>query len=120
MNHRVFPLRCRFAQLIQSLELYALNPSIKLKPPRAEIPPLERTFESSNYRILVDAVKHKQLEGEQMSSWLILRAVEELIKIHAPKKWAKSFVTELDQAKKHKGGEIGKIAQYLCECNCSA
>jgi len=30
-----------FAQLIQSLELYGLNPSIKLKPPRAEIPPLE-------------------------------------------------------------------------------
>ena len=116
----MFPLRCRFAQLIQSLELYALNPSIKLKPPRAEIPPLERTFESSNYRLLVDAVKLKHMEGNKMSSWLILRAVEELIKIHAPDQWAKSFVTELDQAKKHKGGEIGKIAQYLCECNCSA
>jgi len=58
-------------------------------------------------------VKLTRMEGNKMSSWLILRAVEELIKIHAPDQWAKSFVTELVQAKKHKGGEIGKIAQYL-------
>ena len=106
---------CRLAELRQSLELYGLDPDIKLKPPRAQVEPSERTFESSNYRLLVDAVKDKHMEGQSMSSWLILRAVEELIKIHAPEKWAKSFVTELVQAKKHKGGEIGKIAQYLCE-----
>ena len=65
--------------------------------------------------MLVDAVKSKQMEGQKMSSWLILRAVEELIKIHAPDKWAKSFVTELVQAKQHKNEDVGTIAQYLCE-----
>ena len=116
----MFPLCCRFAQLIQSLELYGLDPSIKLKPPRAQLEPSERTFESSNYRLLVDAVKDKHMEGEKMSSWLILRAVEELIKIHAPKNWAKSFVTELVQSKKHEEGDLGTTAQYLCECDWSS
>ena len=106
-------------EIIQSLELYGFDPNIKLKPPRAQVEPSDRTFESSNYRLLVDAVKSKQMKGQKMSSWLILRAVEELIKIHAPEKWAKSFLTELVQAKKHKGGDIGKISQYLCEYGCS-
>ena len=113
-------LRCRLAEIAQSLELYGLDPSMKLKPPRAQIDPSDRTFESSNYRLLVDAVKSNHMEGLKMSSWLILRAVEELIKIHAPENWAKSFVKELVQSKKHKGGDLGKTAQYLCECNWSS
>jgi len=103
----------RFTELSQSLELYGLDPGTKLKSPRAQIDPLERTFELSNYRVLMDTIKKRHMEKEKMSSWLILRAVEELIKIHAPESWAKSFVTELVQSKKHKGGDIGKIAQYL-------
>ena len=74
-------LRCRLAEIAQSLELYGLDSSVKLNPPRARIDPSERTFESSNYRLLVDAVKSKHMEGQKMSSWLILRAVEELVKI---------------------------------------
>jgi len=61
----------------------------------------------------MDAMKGKNMGVQKMSSWLILRAVEELIKIHAPEQWAKSFVSELAQSKKRKGGDIGKIAQYL-------
>ena len=104
---------CRFAELRQSLELYGLDPRIKLKPARTGLE--SSRFESSNFRVLVDEVKNKHMEGQKMSSWLILRAVEELIKIHAPEKWAKSFLTELVQAKKHKGENVGIIAQYLCE-----
>ena len=119
-NRRVYDgvsvLRCRFTELSQSLALYGLDPDTKLKSPRAQLDPSERTFESSNYRVLMDAEKKRHMEKEKMASWLILRAVEELIKIYAPKNWAKSFVTELVQSKKHKGGDIGKIAQYLCEC----
>ena len=110
----------RFTELRQSLELYGLSPGLKLKPSRATRDPSDRTFESSNYRLLVDAVKSKDMEGQKMSSWLILRAVEELIKIHTPEKWAKSFLTELVQAKQHKGGDIGRIAQYLCEYDSSS
>ena len=110
-------LRCRLTTITQSLELYGLDPSMKLKPPRAELDPSDRTFESSNYRLLVDAVKSKRMEGQKMSSWLILRAVEELIKIHAPDHWAKSFVKELVQSKKHKERDLGTTAQYLCECD---
>ena len=113
----MFLLRYRLAKVTQSLELYGLDPSMKLKPPRAQTDPSDRTFESSNYRLLVDAVKTKNMEGQKMSSWLILRAVEALIKIHAPENWAKSFVKELVQSKKHKGGFLGKTAQYLCECD---
>ena len=54
-------LRCRLMEKLmevtQSLELYGLDPAIKLKPPRAQVEPSDRTFESSNYRLLVDAVK---------------------------------------------------------------
>ena len=110
-------LRCRLAELAQSLELYGLDPSMKLNPPRARIDPSDRTFESSNYRLLVSAVKNKGMEGQKMSSWLILHAVKELIKIHAPETWAKSFVKELIQSKKHKEGDLGTTAQYLCECD---
>ena len=112
----VFLLRRRFTELSQSLELYRLDPGTKLGPPRAQLESSQRTFESSNYRLLVDAVKNMRMEQKKMAAWLILRAVEELIKIFAPEKWAKSFLTELTQAKKHKGGDIGKIAQYLCKC----
>ena len=114
---RVFLLCCRLTELCQSLQLYGLKPDIKLKPPRAQLESSQRTFESSNYRLLVDAVKNMRMEQKKMAAWLILRAVEELIKIFAPEKWAKSFLTELTQAKKHKGGDIGKIAQYLCKCS---
>ena len=107
-------------ELKQALELYGLDPSIKLKPPRAQVDPSDQTFESSNYRLLVDKVKHRHMEGQRMSSWLILRAVEELIKIHAPENWAQSFVKELVQSKKHKGGDLGETAQYLCECDCTS
>merc|ERR1712025_769345 len=103
----------RLTEITQSLNLYGLDPSMKLKPPRALVDTSDRTFESSNYRLLVDAVKDKRMEGQKMSSWLILRAVEELIKIHAPDKWAKSFVKELVQSKKRKGGDLGDTAQYL-------
>ena len=107
---------CRLAELRQSLELYGLDPRIKLKPARTGLE--SSRFESSNFRMLVDEVKRsrsKGMEGMKMSSWLILRAVEELIKIHAPEKWAKSFLTELVQAKQHKDGNVGKTAQYLCK-----
>ena len=113
-------LRCRLMEITQSLELYALDPNMKLKPPRAQTDPSDRTFESSNYRLLVDAVKSKNMEGQKMSSWLILRAVEALIKIHAPENWAKSFVKELVQSKKHKEEDLGTTAQYLCECEWSS
>ena len=108
-------LRCRLMEITQSLELYGLDPNIKLKPPRAQVDSSDRSCESSNYRLLVDAVKDKHMEAMETSSWLILRAVEELVKMHAPKNWAKSFVKELVQSKKHKGTEPGECAQYLCE-----
>ena len=109
-------LRCRFTELSQTLQLYGLDPGMKLKPPRSTLLASQRTFESSNYRLVIDAVKKNHMEDKHMSAWLILRAVEALIKIFAPEKWAKSFVTELTQSKQHKGGDTGEMAQYLCEC----
>ena len=56
-----------------------------------------------------------------ISNWIVVRAVEELIKIHAPKNWAESFISELDQSKKHKAFDqdhVGSIAQYLCKSYC--
>jgi hypothetical protein len=44
--------------------------------------------------------------------------VEELIKLHAPEKWAASFVKELNQTKKHKSFQLDDVrstAQYLCK-----
>ena len=54
----------------------------------------------------------------EMSTWIVVRAVEELIKIHAPENWAGSFVKELNQSKKHKSfneDDVGSTAQYLCK-----
>ena len=54
----------------------------------------------------------------EMSTWIVVRAVEELIKIHAPENWAGSFVKELNQSKKHKAlneDNVGSTAQYLCK-----
>ena len=113
-------LRCRLMDIVQSLQLYGLDPTIKFNPPRALVDPSDRTFQSSNYRLLVHALKDKRIEATKTSSWLILRAVEELIKMHAPKNWAKSFVKELVQSKKHEGTDVGETAQYLCECDWSS
>ena len=113
-------MRCRLLLITQSLQLYGLDPNIKLKPPRALVDPSDRTFESSNYRLLVHAVKDKRMEAMKTSSWLILRAVEELIKMHSPENWAQSFVKELDQSKKYEGTDLGESAQHLCECDWSS
>ena len=97
----------------QSLELYALDPDHKLHTPRASRPLSQRSFASSNYLSLMNQVQKKK-----MSTWIVVRAVEELIKIHAPENWAASFVNELDQSKKHKSFDHNdpKItAQYLCK-----
>jgi len=59
-----------------------------------------------------------QKSETEMSTWIVMRAVEELIKIHAPENWARSFVKELNQAKKHKAfneDDAGSTAQYLCK-----
>ena len=55
--------------------------------------------------------------GKKMSTWTVVRAVEEMIKIHSPENWANSFMTELDQSKKHKSfsaDNVAVTAQYLC------
>ena len=103
----------RFAELRQSLQLFRFDLNIKLHPPRAQRPVSERDFASSNYRNLLLALKTKE---KDLSNWAIFRAVEELIKIHAPKNWASSFVNEVDQSKKHDSSDVGATAQYLCEC----
>ena len=95
------------------LVLYTLDPNLKLHPPRARRPDSERTFASSNYRLLM-----MQLQACEMSTWIVVRAVEELIKIHAPENWAGSFVNELNQSKKRKSfkeDKAGPTAQYLCK-----
>ena len=54
-----------------------------------------------------------------MSMFNVVRAVEELIKIHAPENWARSFVKEIAQTKEHESfanNNLGEMAQYLCEC----
>ena len=58
-----------------------------------------------------------QANSKKMSTWTIVRAVEELIKIHAPDNWARSFVKELKQSEQHKtfADDVGATAQYLCE-----
>ena len=104
---------CRIAELRQTLQLFKLDPNIKLNPPREQRPVLERGFASSNYRNLLLELKTKEKE---LSNWAIFRAVEELIKIHAPKNWASSFVKELDQSKQHESSDVGATAQYLCKC----
>ena len=67
---------------------------------------------------------------EKITTWTVFRAVEELIKMYAPKTWGLSFVQELNQAKKHgsmaakKHGsmtdDVSATAQYLCKSNLSA
>ena len=55
---------------------------------------------------------------QPLSTWVVVRAVEALIKMHAPKNWARSFVNELEQSKKHKcfnDDNVASTAQYLCE-----
>ena len=63
----MFLLRYMFMEIAQSLELYGLDPSMKLKSPRAQIglDPSYRTFESQTCRLLVDAVKNKHMEGQK-------------------------------------------------------
>ena len=102
---------CRFTELRQSLQLFKLDPNIKLHPPRAQRPVSERDFASSNYQNLLLSLKKSDKE---LSNWAVFRAVEELIKIHAPKTWASSFVAELDQSKEHGSSDVGTTAQYLC------
>ena len=54
---------------------------------------------------------------KKLTTWVVVRAVEELIKLHAPENWGKSFVKELDQSKKHKSfaaDDVAVTAQYLC------
>ena len=60
-----------------------------------------------------------QNSKKKLSTWIVVRSVEELIKIHAPENWAASFVHELDQSKKHDSfnhDDAGVTAQYLCKC----
>ena len=107
---------CRFTNVRQSLELYTLHPDHKLFTPRASRPATQRTYESSNYRTLMEA---QQKSTKKLSTWIVVRAVEELIKIHAPENWAATFVNELDQSKTHNSDDAGVIAQYLCKCGLS-
>ena len=97
-----------------SLNLYGFNPNIKLHPPRAERPASQHTFASSNYRALMLAIKDI---AHKMSTWDAIRAVEELIKIHAPENWAQSFGKELKRAKSHNTftSDIAVTSQYLCK-----
>ena len=110
---------CRFTELRQWLELYELDPNLKLHPPRAQQLESQRTFASSNYKLLVLEVKAKR---EKLSTFTILSAVKELIKIYAPKTWGHSFVQELNQAKKHESfaDDVGVTAQYLCKSSSRA
>ena len=51
-------------------------------------------------------------------AWTVVRAVEELIKLHASETWARTFAKELrqcEQQKDFKEGNVGGIAQYLCK-----
>ena len=108
---------CRFADLKLSLELYSLDPNLKLHPPRAKRENSQHTFSSSNYRLIMKELDKK----DKMSNWIVVRAVEELIKIHAPENWARSFVKELDQASEHESfdtGDFAATAQYLCKSDC--
>ena len=106
----------RFDELRQTLELYSIGANHKLHPPRVERPESERTFASSNYRSLLLQLPKK------VSTWIVVCAVQELIKIHAPGSWGESFVQELNQSKKHKSfgaDDAAETAQYLCTCGCS-
>ena len=53
----------------------------------------------------------------KISTWSVVRGVEELVKIHAHKNWAASFFKELEQCKTHKSfaHNVEATAQYLCK-----
>ena len=108
------PTAHRFTELATLLALYGLDPSTKLHPARAQRPEKERNFASSNYRAIVIEVRAKEA---RISTYSVVRSVEELIKAHAKGNWAASFVKELDQSKKHKtfGKDVSATAQYLCK-----
>merc|ERR1719198_1200835 len=74
----------RFSELANSLQLYGFDPNTKLHPPRAQRPNIERTLASSNYQSLILQARANQ---RKMSTWNVIRAVEELIKIHAHENW---------------------------------
>lgn len=98
--------------MTNSLVLYGLNPNTKLHPARAQRPSAEHTFASSNFRSIIGEVRAKEA---RISTWSVVRAVEELIKIHTPENWSASFVKELEQSKKHDtfAKDVGATAQFL-------
>ena len=105
----------RLAELKNFFALYTLDPNLTLHPPRAERSASQRTFAASNYRTLMLAL---QTGKTKVYNWIVVRAVEELIKIAAPENWASSFVEELNQSKQHKAfaeDNVGATAQYLCK-----
>merc|ERR1712159_66586 len=106
----------RIKELRNSLELYGLNPNTKLHPARAQRPSEEHTLAWSNYQSIMLEVRAKEAK---MSTWSVVRAVEELIKIHVHENWAASLVQELEKCKmpkifaKDAGKTAGQTAQYL-------
>ena len=110
---------CSFTENRQWLELYEVDSNLQLHPPRAQRPDSERILGRSNYRLLVLSAQANQ---GKLSTWTIFRAVEELVKIYAPKNWGRSFVQELNQAKKRGSmtDDVDVTAQYLCKCWSSA
>ena len=113
---------CRFAELRHSLGLYGLDPNHKLHSPRAELSDSERTFASSNYLSLLLQIASREKAQKSMSTFIVVRAVEELIKIYAPENWGQTFGKELEQCKGHKSftlNDVAVTAQYLCTCGCS-
>ena len=109
---------CRFIELTNSLELYGLDPNTKLHQARAQRPETEHNFASSNYRSIVLQVHANE---HKLSTWSVIRAVEELIKIYSQENWAASFVKELEHGKEHKSfsKDVAATAQYLCKSNVS-
>ena len=108
------PFACRVKKFRQWLGMYSMDPNIKLHPPRSRRPESERTFAASNYHVLLVALN---TSAKDMSTFTILSAVKELIKIYAPNNWGRSFLQELNQSKKHESfaDNVGVTAQYLCK-----
>ena len=105
---------CRFIELTNSLALYGLDPNTKLHQARAQRPEPEHNFASSNYRSIILQVRANE---DGISTWSVVRAVEELIKIHSQGNWAASFVKELEKGKEHRSfsKDVAATAQYLCK-----
>ena len=96
----------------QSLELCGFDASQSLHSPRADRPIADHTLAASNYLLLL------QTNKKDLTNWIVIRAVEELIKVYAPANWAGSFVNELEQSKKHDAfneNNVGDTAQFLCK-----